>query len=421
MTKKNTHKITVKISKNYSRNVLKINPSFNDLYIKVYELLKYDGFLVGNFEDYLFEISNEFEAQVAWIEIDEKKQYFYFSQLLDDKGKEKARNTFLAQNFLAFYLKIPKSDREIYASLNPYSFNKDYSHLEKPNSIKLNIIEMTGLGVKFGKSLVNENQKIPATIEEYLKLKESLKNERNNSSFIKHQNGVVTVYGKIKGANLKHALLMCLFLRSQKERWNIKSLKFVYFLKPDEIENFNEIKEIKRLEEYGFQIENSYEIVKNIDIEKCAKNFENEIESKDIEIKRYQKLFKQNIITNYGIDKFCYACEYNIFDNLIASHIHRVTDINYEFKSGELTKEKAQEQIVDGYNGFLFCPNHDKAFEKGQIFWNIKTKKFEVNAKNMNQSQILYLKTSLTNKEFNIPKDTEMFILKHLKRHSINT
>lgn len=82
---------------------------------------------------------------------------------------------------------------------------------------------------------------------------------------------------------------------------------------------------------------------------------------------RNQAEFIKNLMIKFESDeKKCYLCSCNIQKLIIASHIHRVCDINKESIPFDQKREKA----VSGDNGLWLCANHDKLFEHGLIYFD---------------------------------------------------
>ena len=82
---------------------------------------------------------------------------------------------------------------------------------------------------------------------------------------------------------------------------------------------------------------------------------------------RSQAEFMKNLMTKYGSDeKKCYLCNCNIQKMIIASHIHRVCDINKE----NIPFEQKRAKAISGDNGLWLCANHDKLFEYGLIYFD---------------------------------------------------
>lgn len=95
-------------------------------------------------------------------------------------------------------------------------------------------------------------------------------------------------------------------------------------------------------------------------------------ENPDVEIleqkdSRNQLEFMKNLMHKFGDTdkKECYLCHCDIQNLIIASHIHRICDIN----KLEIPFKERRAMAVDGDNGFWLCANHDKLFEYGFIYF----------------------------------------------------
>lgn len=83
---------------------------------------------------------------------------------------------------------------------------------------------------------------------------------------------------------------------------------------------------------------------------------------------RNQAEFMKNLMLKFGSDeKKCYLCDCNIQKLIIASHIHRVCDIN---KETDISFEEKRAKAVSRDNGLWLCANHDKLFENGLIYFD---------------------------------------------------
>ena len=90
---------------------------------------------------------------------------------------------------------------------------------------------------------------------------------------------------------------------------------------------------------------------------------------------RNQGMFMKNLATKWLEDmnvKKCYLCGCTIQKAIIASHIHRVCDIN----KLNIPFEEKKRMAIDGNNGFWLCATHDKMFEYGIITFNEFTGEF---------------------------------------------
>ena len=95
-------------------------------------------------------------------------------------------------------------------------------------------------------------------------------------------------------------------------------------------------------------------------------------------------------------------CNCEIDSLIIASHIHRVTDIKND-KS--LTDEEKKKQIIDGDNGLWLCANHDKLFEYGFIYFDNQKM---VISNRLNTEQQEFVKKITT--KLSVPKTVEFIV-----------
>lgn len=177
-------------------------------------------------------------------------------------------------------------------------------------------------------------------------------NPSNSSSYAIEDEDGYTVFGKLYGANGKEAAFTaCLLARIAKSQG--KKLNFVQVREHD-VENVSDI-DRKLLEYYGVNIAGGSIITDG---------------NKPVAAKtscRNQDVFKFNLLQKFG-EKKCYLCGCDLETNIIASHIHRITDID----NSDLSEDEKKKIAVDGDNGFWLCANHDKMFEYGVITFDTK-------------------------------------------------
>ena len=82
---------------------------------------------------------------------------------------------------------------------------------------------------------------------------------------------------------------------------------------------------------------------------------------------RNQLEFMKNLMNKFGNTdkKECYLCHCDIQNLIIASHIHRICDIN----KLDIPFKDRRSMAVDRDNGLWLCANHDKLFEYGFIYF----------------------------------------------------
>ena len=176
-------------------------------------------------------------------------------------------------------------------------------------------------------------------------------NSANNSSYAIEDEEGYTLYGKLYGANGKDSAFTACQL-AQIAKNNNKKLHFIQVQEHETEEISSTDRQL--VEFYGVNLSEGSIILEN------RKN-------KNKSTCRKQDEFKFNLLEKFGRKK-CYLCDCDIESNIIASHIHRVTDID----NSVLSEEEKRAQAVDAENGFWLCANHDKMFENGILTFNQK-------------------------------------------------
>ncbi|QCZ36505.1 HNH endonuclease signature motif containing protein [Mycoplasma nasistruthionis] len=422
----------IDVSKAFIENILNANDVDNniknndEIFKIIYETLVFDEYLVNvKFEECSFTVNPNLKYQGVIVN---NSFLVYFSQILSSDFKTKSRNTFLAQNFYNAFKIAKNKNIQVCVSLNPVSLrllNKFNLKFTKATpSINNSIAIMKEIGIRFSNSL-NSNNTIE-NLETFIAIKNNLKlkNSKNDSMFIvKTDENNVDIFGTIDGAKWGETFLTCLLLSEKRKAWNIDKINFILYKNNNNRKLSND--KLNILKSFNINIENTY-ILNSF--YKDALKQQNPKPIDEISLKRNQTLFKRKIQQAFNFIKECFACDYSIFDNLIASHIHRFTDIEDEFKKGYISLEEATKNVTDGVNGFLLCPNHDKEFEKGYIYFDIDTLSFKVkkNHKNLlNQSLKLtqFLSSRITKNKIEMLNEQEMdkfryYVSKHVKRIS---
>ncbi|WP_406615521.1 HNH endonuclease [Mycoplasmopsis hyopharyngis] len=386
------------------------------LFEKIYALLINDGILRETIS-----FSN-----IKWIKdkrayqgifISEKNLFVYFSQLLNSNGKPKSRNTFVSQNFNPIQKIAIENNSYICLSLNPLDLGTKVPSF--PNTIIKDIRTLSTLGVIINKSINIDNNIFDfKSIDEYINMKNFLKskNSFNQSTFIKKFDflNTIAIYANMDGASGIDALNSMRMINKFRDVDNIKNYWFFNIGKKTLSENF--IKTIN--EEYNFEYIDTIKYNKNDFIGLNTKITEKDIEN---DLRRNQPYFIKNILKKYDTlnPSKCFCCNYMITSNLIASHIYRVADIISDYKNRNISLEKAQEYIISGDNGFMLCPNHDKEFEKGYIYFDPNSKKM-VASENLDIETFEFINFRINMNELNRNFITEEFI-ENVKRHKVRT
>jgi len=269
------------------------------------------------------------------------------------------RNSFLAQSIstvLKMYI-ADEEEKEIYAFLLDTSSHAKTDYIVDTyrmiKTIGIEILnERKGFDIFPAYDNLREWKEKRTTRQQY--------NSANNSTYVLESSETYTIYGKCFGANSKEATLISCFVACLAK----KEEKKVYFFQVED-NNSSKISENDRqlLESYGVIVEN--DLLPPFG----PKQYEKQ---EKIESARNQAAFQLNLLNKYG-QKKCLICENNIEESIIASHIHRITDIN---KSSLSWDDKCKE-AVDPDNGIWLCANHDKMFENGLFYFmgqNLKTK-----------------------------------------------
>ena len=280
------------------------------------------------------------------IETDSCKYYVIVSRETAD-----ARNAFLAQyisTVLGQYIEDSTSKQK---KINIFL-------LDTSNKAKTDfIIDTYRISKTLGINILNESELGLSVIQPYNSFKD-WKNARSNrqqynpanqSSYAMEDEDEYTVFGKLYGANGKESAFLACQLAEIAKKEN-KKLNFVQ-VKEHGTETISSTDK-KLLEHYGVNISEGSIILKDKQI-------------RDRSTCRKQDEFKFNLLQKYGKKK-CYLCGCDIESNIIASHIHRITDID----NSNIPDDEKRRQAVDANNGLWLCANHDKMFECGIITFN---------------------------------------------------
>ena len=372
----------VKLSKSFWNTMIKsLKVSEKDLKTKILEILILDKIIDTNESMSInFEIINEsFQGLIYndWL--------VYFASKLNN-GKTKSRNTYIAQNFLPSYKICKKLNLNLFVTINPFDTNEKIENIIS-ESINFDSRIFKTLNVTLSSFFGNIERF--QSIEEFLWFKNKIRNKNkiNKSTYIKLEKNNIYVYGKMDGANGNKTFIECLVISKIS-----KHDTYLFPLNPI-CNNFLK----NELINSGIFLEDNTK--RDIEISEC---------NNDNNVNRNQPLFLKNIIIKWSnfidIDS-CFACDYDISENLIASHIYRVTDIRQDYENKKITKEEAQNLIVSGDNGFRLCPNHDKEFEKGMIIFDIRKMQFIKNEKfnNLNIEKTLKINLAMDNVDLRTP------------------
>lgn len=312
-----------------------------------------------------------------------------------------ARNAFLAQyipTVLSQYITYPSKNKEIYVFL-----------LDTTEKAKTNfILDTYRICKTLGIDIINENELNISKIQPYTtfqdwknaKVTRQQYNLANNSSYAIEDEDGYTLYGKLYGANGKEAAFIACQLANIAKNEN-KLLKFIP-IKEHETEIISQ-PDKNLLNYYGIDSSSGTIILHKKEFQQSTC--------------RKQDEFKFNLLEKYGKKK-CYLCNCDLETNIIASHIHRIVDID----NSELSNEEKRKQAVDANNGFWLCANHDKMFEYGIITFN-KNGNLIINDK-LKDYQVLYIKNITNNFKIadnHLTQELINYLQMHNKRLKLGT
>lgn len=358
----------INVTKTHFKNEYRREINNDEIFHKIFELLIFDQ-----------KIDNQIlYANINWEIIDDKFQgvyipkdneVIYFTQILNPiNNVPKSRNTFLAQNYYPCKNFALSKNANLSISINPFNL-RDFNPEVLANTILKDIKVLKTLNVIFNLSF-QTNDNIYSTLENYLNDIREIKqrNKHNNSTFVLYDEDEITLYGKVDGANKSTTFLTMEILNYFAQIME----KNLYFFNISKNKLSNNIVEFLLKNNFRILHSNGEYILQNI------KNKAQPIVTNRLE--RNQNVFMGNILLKYSnienqIDLHkCFCCDYPVYNNLIKAHIYRVADLD---KLND--KDLARKLVISGDNGFLFCPNHDKEFEYGLIYFDLESKRFCVN------------------------------------------
>lgn len=383
-------KISQNLIKSISEEKERKYKTLSDIQIAILEGLREDK-VIKNTNNITFKvITNQFQG----IHIVDMNIVVFYPMHIPGlhNTKPDGRNTFIAQGYFPAKNYAKNNNCSLVMSLRPSDFKKMVHY--QP-FVKFDIDICMALGINICNSLLksftpNKLENLHSLLKRRNDL--SSRNKGNQPSYIcvNDENKIVHLMGKLDGANGGDTVLLCEILSKMCK--NEKYKLFFSDITPvdKKTSNSNILLFIQNvLEHVNIVSQTPTNEIKNI-----IDNIEiNEISDEQLptNLIRDQLLFRENIVKRYN--KFfncdiCFACDYFISGNLIASHIYRYADIVRDYKNGKLSIEKAHELIVSGENGFLLCRNHDGEFEKGQLFFDLNLCKFNYNKKLLSNEEI---------------------------------
>ena len=327
------------------------------------------------------------------IETDIKKYYVIISRKHVD-----ARNAFLSQyipTVLSSYITDSTTKPKLLCI-----FLLDTSENAKTNFI----IDTYRVAKTLGITILNEEELNLLNIQPYnsfrdwknAKTSRQEYNPANNSSYAMEDNDGYTLFGKLYGANGKDSAIIACQLAEIAKKEN-KNLNFIQ-VKEHGTEKISKNDKLL-LESFGVSISEGSIVLKDR-------------QERDKSTCRKQDEFKYNLLEKYGKKK-CYLCNCDIESNIIASHIHRIADID----NSNIPSEEKRKQVVDADNGLWLCANHDKLFENGIITFNRNGELIISPLLNHNQIEYIeYITQILKIQDIHINKSFLHYLQVHNKR-----
>lgn len=269
-------------------------------------------------------------------------KYILYSRRITGTSKD-GRNSYIIQSVttvLHRYFKDSTDIKNKFIELYLFDTDKKAARNEYQQS---NYRIIKTLGIK----ILNEKE-LGISITPYVSIQDwklkrkDLEKSNNNSSYIMEESDNWLFFGKTFGANAKESVALACAMASISE----KSIK-LYPVMDNETDKFN-LTDLELLKTY------------KIEVMPEIKEFNSS--DKDFKTSRNQAKFKYKLLKKFGQPKCC-LCGCSIEKAIIASHVHRVTDID----KSSISLEEKYKQAADGNNGLWLCANHDKFFEFGLI------------------------------------------------------
>lgn len=314
-------------------------------------------------------------------------------------SEEQGRNTYIQQ----YLPPVFKAQLDYEGESRMFSYYIPGSASDITTDYHINVERMIKT---IGIEVINESEVFLNPVTPYTRFSdfrtyrvESRRRRRNNAStYIINNGDTVSIYGKLYGANKMEAALLALVT---KELLNEEEIIF-YPVKDHGVEEPSEtLKSI--LEDSGITIDTSlYEIERT----GSREAFEKEI--------RNQAAFTYNLAQKFE-DKECYLCDCKIEKAIVASHLHRVTDI----KHSTLSFEEKLNQAKNGENGLWLCGTHDKLFEYGYIYFEGKELKINQNISQEKKDYIESITKYRVVKDEHFTEEMEQFLEFHKNRVTI--
>ena len=363
-------------------------------------------------EDYEIVFENRSNGQYIIVETDSEKKWITLSadytRVAGDGGSTNAYFVqFIPMTIADYYLnQIDKAkSMELYLKGTNHNRAKTpaqqiYYRLAKTVGIKiLNEFEFD--------TAIRRNIAFPfESVEEWKKARMEMAgaNRGNKSSYIIENDDSYVFYGKTFGANGRESIFLLYVLANLIKEENNK----IYLYEVSDNGAFRFESSSNEEDQKFKRVLKDLNVIYYADSVNYVENEEVETLSDDNRDARYQAEFMRNLLYKFNskkdldgnvifgpdgkpiiVDdiKRCYLCNCDIQRLIIASHIHRVTDIN----KLDIPFSEKRKLAVDGDNGLWLCANHDKLFEYGLIYFEDNTLKISDNLTEEQKKYVKYL------------------------------
>lgn len=285
-----------------------------------------------------------------------------YREYSNDESKNKTYNIFLLN--IKDSNGVKPRDNKLYTG-NIIDFEGEQAAVNNYQTFAYKLCKTVGINIlNFDKLdwTVNRGNEVKAqnpfkSIKELKRMRNDNSTNNNKSSYIVENEDNTILYGKTFGNNGFELILMAAAAKKITEGkvylWQIKDTNRL----------IGEDREAKPI------TAENLELLKGLDIV-CFDELKDYVPNDEVLKEgdaRNQAEFIKNLMLKYGTDeKKCYLCDCTIQKLIIASHIHRVCDINKENVPFEEKRAKA----VSKDNGLWLCANHDKLFEHGIIYFD---------------------------------------------------
>ncbi len=299
-----------------------------------------------SFNDNEYRIEYEKRSNGRYIRLEKNNEVHYVC-LSANKEEYNGRNSFLSQYLGTAFCRY-EAAKEENKKMEVYLLMKSseaFTAYQKfiyrcCKTLKINLLNLDEIIFPF--STYKEMKNVRSLTSD--------RNTSNNASYFSDTGDFIEFFAKCYGANGKESVFMAMVVKQLTDK------RIVIYQVEDNGQKSLTGPDKKIL------LSNGFEFGEDI-ISEEFNRVNLEAPEKDL---RDQPAFRLNLLKKYG-DKKCYLCDCDIDSMIIASHIHRVTDIKND---STLADEEKKKQIIDGDNGLWLCANHDKLFEYGLIYFD---------------------------------------------------